>query len=183
MSSPFPRLLYRCVALLIVGLVLGAGCSRSPEAQKARHLERGDRFIAQEKYREAILEYRNVLKLDSSNAHALKQLGLAHHSLGEIGQAFPYFLKAQQISPDDVDIRLKLGRIYYLGGKREEARELAASVFGQEPQNLDALTLLADTATTPEEIDTAVKRLEAARAALGNHAQFHLTLGVLYMRK
>ena len=41
--------------LLVVGLLVVAGCSRSPEAKKARHLERGDKYAAQEQYQEAIL--------------------------------------------------------------------------------------------------------------------------------
>src|SRR2546428_13650516 len=87
--------------LLIMGLLVAAGCSRSPEAQKARYLERGDKYAAREQYREAILEYRNVLKYDSSNARAIRQLGLAHYQLGELGQAYQYLLKAQQLTSDD----------------------------------------------------------------------------------
>jgi len=113
---PMARITFGWAALLLVGLVLVAGCSRSPEAQKARHLERGDKFIEREQYREAILEYRNVLKFDPANARAIKQLGLAHYHLGEMAQAFRYLLKTQEFTPDDLDIRLKLGGIYYLGG-------------------------------------------------------------------
>src|SRR5436305_382165 len=94
--------------LLMVALLIIAGCSRSPEAQKARYLERGDKFAAREQYHEAILEYRNVLKYDSANARAIKQIGVAHFQLGEAAQAFPYLLKAQQLTPDDLEVRLKL---------------------------------------------------------------------------
>jgi tetratricopeptide (TPR) repeat protein len=132
-------------ALLILGLLVVAGCSRSPEAQKVRHLERGDKYALQEKYREAVLEYRNALKFDPNNARAIKQLGLAHHHLGEMAQAFPYLLKAQGLTPDDLDVRLKLGTIYILVGKRQEAREEASFVLEKQPKSLDALALLADT--------------------------------------
>src|SRR5262249_28492793 len=111
--------------LLIVALLVVAGCSRSPEAQKARYLERGDKFAAREQYQEAIPEYRNVLRLAPANARAIRQLGLAHYSLGEGPQAFRYLLKAQQLTPDDQEVRLKLGWIYLRVGKREEARQEA----------------------------------------------------------
>src|SRR5215470_18495848 len=130
---------------LIVALALVAGCSRSPEAQKARYLERGDNYAAREQYREAILEYRNVLRLEPANARATRQLGLMHNQLGEFAQAFRFLLNAQELTPDDSEVRLKLGGIYLLGGKRDEAREEAASVLTKEPNNLDALALLADT--------------------------------------
>src|SRR6266536_5269170 len=94
--------------LLAVGLLVVAGCSRSPEAQKARYLERGDKYAAREQYKEAILEYRNVLRLDPANQRATVQLGLLHYQLGEVAQAFRYLLKAQELTPDDSEVRLKL---------------------------------------------------------------------------
>src|SRR5688572_25415104 len=56
-----------CRLLLLVALVVAAGCARSPEAQKARHLERGDKHFAREQYREAVIEYRNVLRIEAAN--------------------------------------------------------------------------------------------------------------------
>src|SRR5215469_12748012 len=147
-------------ALLIMGLLLAAGCSRSPEAQKARHLERGDKYSAREQYREAILEYRNVLRLDPANARAIRQLGIAYYELGELSQAFPYLLKTEMSAPDALDVRLKLGTIYLLGGKRDEAKREAAFVLEKDPKSLDGLALLANTASTPEEVDAAIRRLE-----------------------
>jgi Flp pilus assembly protein TadD len=169
--------------LLIVSLLVVAGCSRSPEAQKARHLERGDKFAAREQYQEAILEYRNVLRLDPANARAIRQLGLSYDSLGEGPSAFRYLLKAQQLTPDDHEVRLRLGRIYLLVGKREEARKEASVVLSTEPNNLDALALLADTSITPQEVDATIGLLEGQRATLGDRAKFHSTLGVLYLRR
>ena len=171
------------VGLLIVALLVVAGCSRSPEAQKARHLERGDKFAAREQYHEAILEYRNVLRLDPANARAIRQLGLSHYRWARWASAFRYLLKAQQLTPDDHEVRLKLGGIYLFGGKREEAREEAGAVLSKEPNNLEALALLAGAATTPQGVDATIGLLEAQRATLGDRAKFYLTLGVLYLRK
>src|SRR5882724_13061741 len=169
--------------LLVVGLLIVAGCSRSPEAQKARHLERGDKYAAREQYREAILEYRNVLRLEPANARATKQLGLLHHQLVEFAQAFRFLLKAQELTPDDSEVRLKLGGIYLLAEKRGEAREEAVSVLTKEPNNVDALALLADTSITPEQVDATIRRIEGALATVGDRAKPHLALGILYLRK
>src|SRR6266849_6732500 len=117
--------------LLIMGLFVVAGCSRSPEAQKARHLERGDKYAAREQYREAILEYRNVLRLDPANERAIRQVGISYYQLGELSQAFPYLLKAETLAPNAPDVRLKLGTIYLLGGKPDEARREVTFVLGK----------------------------------------------------
>src|SRR5213593_4523196 len=100
------------IAVFMTVLVLVAGCSRSPEAKKARHLERGDKYFAREQYREAVIEYANVLRIDGANPRAIRQLALAYYHLGEPAQAFPYLLKSREIEPDNLDVRLKLGTIY-----------------------------------------------------------------------
>src|SRR5262245_12930220 len=178
-----PRHLRAWAILLAVGLLVVAGCSRSPEAQKARYLERGDKYAARQQYRDAILEYRNVLRLDPANARATRQLGLLHYQLGELAQAFRFLLKAQELTPDDNEVRVKLGGIYLLGGKPDEAHKEATSVLAKEPNNVDALGLLADTSTTPEQVDVTIRRIEEALATVGDRATLYLALGTLYLRK
>src|SRR3989454_10267899 len=96
------------IILFLALLVAMIGCSRSPEAKKARHLDRGDRYFAREQYREAVIEYANVLRIDRTNERAERQLALAHYQLGDFGRAFPYLVKFAETEPDNIDIRLKL---------------------------------------------------------------------------
>ena len=103
-------------------LLLAPGCARSPEAQKARHLERADRHARIERFREAVLEYRNDLRLEPDRARALRHLGFAHFQLGEMGQAFRVLLRAQAFEPDHPEVRIKLGTIYLVGGRPHDAR-------------------------------------------------------------
>src|SRR5215468_9263341 len=101
------------VLLLLMAVFLAAGCARSPEAKKARFLDRGDSYFKKEQYREAIIEYRNVLRIEGTNARAIQQLGLAHYQLGEFGQAARFLLKAQELTPDQLEVRIKLGTLYF----------------------------------------------------------------------
>jgi tetratricopeptide (TPR) repeat protein len=175
--------LRRGALLILMVMLLLAGCSRSPEAKKARHLERGDRYFQQEKYREAVLEYRNVLRIDTGNAQAIRQLGLAHYQLGEMGHAGRYLLRTQELEPENLEARLKLGSLYLLGGRPEEAAREAEFVLERDQKSLDALALLAGGAKTPEQVEAAVRRLESTRAVLSERARFHLALGGLYLQK
>ncbi len=168
---------------VLVACAILAGLAWSPTVRKARHLERGDRYFSGQQFREAIPEYRNVLQIEGTNPHAIRRLGLAHYQLNEFGHAFRYLPKVEQLEPDDLDVRLKLGTIYLLGRRREEARKEAAFVLQRDPTNIDALTLLAGAAITPQEVDDAVRRLEGARADLADRARLHLALGTLYLRK
>src|SRR6266550_1283129 len=101
--------------LLLVGVTLVAGCARSPEAKKARHLERGDKYFSKAQYREALIEYANVLQLDQA-----------------------------------------------------EARQQVAEILGKDPKNFEALLLWAGAASTPQEVDAAIQRLEETRADHGD---------------
>jgi tetratricopeptide (TPR) repeat protein len=175
--------LRRGALLLLVVMSLLAGCGRSPEAKKARHLERGDRYFQQEKYREAVLEYRNVVRIDSGNAQAIRQLGLAHYHLGEMGNAGRYLLRIQELEPENLEARLKLGTLYLVGGRPEEAVREAEFVLERDQKSLEGLVLLAGGARTPQQVEAAVRRLEAARAALSERARFHLAIGGLYLQK
>src|SRR5213593_1211582 len=114
------------IFLLLAVLGVVAGCSRSPEAKKARHLDRGDRYFAREQYQEAVIEYANVLRIDRTNTRAIQQIALSHYQLGELGRAYPYFLKLQELDPENADVRVKLGTIYLLSHKQAEARQEAA---------------------------------------------------------
>src|SRR5437867_11885521 len=117
--------------LLLVGVTLVAGCARSPEAKKARYLERGDKYFSKAQYREALIEYANVLQLDQANARAIRQLALAHYQLGQMGQAFPCLKKSHELDPRDTDVRVKLGRLYFVARQPAEARQTVAVVLGK----------------------------------------------------
>src|SRR5213080_2059683 len=141
------------ILLLLSVLVVATGCAQSPEAKKARHLERGDKYFSKAQYREALIEYANVLQLDQANARAIRQLALTHYQLGQMGQAFPYLKKSQELDPGDTDVSLKLGSIYFVAGQPAEVRQQVAGILGKDPKNLDALLLWAGAAITPHELD------------------------------
>src|SRR6266567_6419996 len=148
------------IIVFLALLVAMTGCSRSPEAQKVRHLERGDKYFSKAQYREALIEYANVLQIDGTNARAIRQVAFAHYQLGEIGQAFPYLVKSQQLDPENPEIRLKLGSIYLVARQPAEARQQVAVILGKDPKNFEALLLWAGAALTPQEVDAAIQRLE-----------------------
>jgi tetratricopeptide (TPR) repeat protein len=173
----------RYVPLLLVALLLAAGCARSPEAKKARFLDRGDRYFKKEQYREAIIDYRNVLRIEGANARAIQQLGLAHYQLGEFGQAFRFLLKAQELTPDQIEVRVKLGTLYLRGRRFKETQDEASYVLAKDPKNLEALLLTASAAVTPEEVEAAIPQLEDARASLGDPPRLRVVLANLQLRK
>jgi tetratricopeptide (TPR) repeat protein len=160
-------------------LTSSVACTDTPE----KHIERGDKYRAEGKQREAIIEYLNAIKLDQANRPATLRLGPMLFDAGQIGPAFRYLQKGVEFEPDNVDLRVKLATIYYYGGGAEQAREEASAVLDHDPKNLDALTIFANTASTEGEIDGAIARLEGSRTENESKAKFQLAMGVLYLRK
>jgi hypothetical protein len=46
---------------IVVAVFLGS-CDRFPEAKLAKHVKRGDAYAKEEKFKEAMIEYRNAVK-------------------------------------------------------------------------------------------------------------------------
>lgn len=168
--------------VLLIGIFAIAGCTRSPEAKKARHLDRGDKYFARAQYQEAAIEYANVLRIDAKNTRAIQQLALAHFELGQLGLAFPHLVRLKELEPDNLENRLRLGTLYLAVARPQEARNEAEFILKKDPKNLDALLLAAGAARTPEEVRAEIHRLEEVRAAFERDARFHLGLGALYVK-
>ncbi|HYA39787.1 MAG TPA: tetratricopeptide repeat protein [Syntrophobacteraceae bacterium] len=110
----------RFVILMALAAIL-AGCSRSPEARKARYTSSGDRYFSEGKYTEAVIQCKNVLQIEGNNVHAVEQLGYAHYALGEMEQACRFLSRARDLDPDTLQVRSKLGNFLLLAKKLEDA--------------------------------------------------------------
>ncbi len=171
------------VILFAVLLPIAISCSGSPEVKKAKHLERSDSYFAEQRFKEAIIEYKNVIQLDGSNAYAFERAGLAYLELGEAANAFAFLSKARDLNPENLEVRLKLGKLYLLGRKPAESREEANAILERDPKHLEALVLLCEAAMSPEELDEALQRMKEVEADHRDQPRYHMALGTLYFKK
>ena len=90
------------------------GCdSSSPEAKKAKHRERAASYLERGQYQKAIIEYRNVAKIDSKDADAHYRLALAYLKLGgvpNLQQAFAEISRTVGLDKTNQNAQLKLGK-------------------------------------------------------------------------
>ena len=167
---------------LLVLLAL-SGCGASAEEKQTAYLQRGDQYFEEEKYREAIIEYLNIIQVDPENQHANERLGLAHFRIGQLGQALRFLQKARAIDTDNPEVGLNLAYIYLLTGRAEEAKEETTQVLAQDPDNFGGLRLLAEAASSPQDIDHVLVELERLRSRFDDQAIFHFTMGKLHIKK
>jgi tetratricopeptide (TPR) repeat protein len=157
------------------------GCSRS--AKRDRHLKRGQDLFRAQKYEKAEIEFLNVLRIESTNAVALRQLGLLYHEEGRLPRAYFLLQKANQLDRLDDHLRLRLAGIMIASRRVEEAREQAQAVLAHDPVNEEALMILADAATTIEETEALRERMDVLRPRAENKAGFHVALGMVHLRQ
>ncbi len=93
-------------SFMILGLL---ACSQ--EAKKERHWKRGEKYFSENNFREAIIEYKNVVQIEPTFAQARYKLGLAHLRVGQFREAYLEFLKTIELDPNMLDARLHLGNI------------------------------------------------------------------------
>jgi len=166
---------------ILVGAFLGA-CAEAPDAQRARHLSRGNEYFERGRYKDAVIEYQNVLRFDATNERAIERMGASYHNLGDFRRAFPFLMKARQTNPDDMGVTMKLAAIYLLASRLDDARELAGIILEKDPANLEALQVVAVAARRQNEIAEAAAGFEAARPALEGRAGYHISLAELSLK-
>src|SRR2546428_1811825 len=87
------------VMLTILASAFLGACAETPDAKRVRHLSRGDEYFGQGRYKDALIEYQNVLRFNASDSRAIEKMGFAYHNLGDFRRAYPFLLKARQANP------------------------------------------------------------------------------------
>lgn len=157
-----------------------AGCS--PAARQTKHLERAEKHFKAKRYREAAVEYLNVLHKNPTNLAALRGMGLAAYETGEMRTALPCLLRAEMLDPGGVDVKLKLGVIDLAMGEKAKAVARAEDVLKQQPENLDALILHGAGVSGAKDVELAIGRLLPLAGKFGDKPGFHLALASLYLK-
>jgi len=119
---------YVRLALLPCLLLLSYGCGGDAQSKKAAHMQRGEAYVAKEKYAEAIIEFSNAVKLDPKEAQAHYKLALAYLKQGGLPQMHAAFQALQTsvvLDPSLTDAQLKVGEFYLLDKKYDEAQAQA----------------------------------------------------------
>ena len=120
------------------GLILiGVGCG-SDETRIAEFREKGNQYIEQEQYEEAIIEFRSVLQLDPNDVDAHRNLAEAYFYTDRAREGYWELSETVRLDPDDVDSRIQYTAITMAGGRFDEVLESADAIIAIEPENAAA---------------------------------------------
>src|SRR5262249_16052393 len=168
--------------VLLPFLLLAYGCKGDPQAKKAAHMQKGEAYVAQEKYTEAVIEYRNAIQLDPKDAQAYYKLALAYLKQGEpqLQNAFQALRKSVALDPALINAQLKLGEMYLLAKKYNEAQERANFVLQHDPNNIEAHTMLSGAYAGRKELPQAIDTLRKALSLDPKLIKTYLNVAFLY---
>ena len=129
------RSLASCLALVAL-----AACG-SPEEKQAKHLERGIAFYKDGNDAKAMIELRNVLRVNPKNAQAMYYFGLLHERAHRWGEAFAAYQAAANEQPDLLEAHVKVGTLALLSNDIAAAKGAADAIEKVAPGHPDALAL------------------------------------------
>ena len=167
----------RLLAALAVPLVALA-CT-DPEIAKHRHVERGDDHAVHHRYAEAVLEYRNAIKLDRRFGEARYKLAEALANDGKPGDAAQEYVRAAELLPDRADVQIRAGGILLVAQEFERAQKAAAAALAVEPTNVDAQLILAHAYAGLKDLPGAVREIEEAIQLAPEDSRPYTSLGGL----
>jgi tetratricopeptide (TPR) repeat protein len=142
-TSEIPMRKALLLALLPLMVVSGiAGCSRDPEKAKRAYVASGEKYVAQKKYAEAAIEFRNAVAIDPRFGEARFKLAAALEAGGDALGALGEYVRAADLMPTDPKVQLAAGQRLLIAGKYPEARARASAILQRDPKDVTGLILM-----------------------------------------
>jgi tetratricopeptide (TPR) repeat protein len=153
----------RFISLFMLGSALVAltGCGGA-QARKARHLEKGNTYLAAGNYEKARVEFQNALQIAPMDPEARFENGVVNEKLGKGKAAAQFYQGTIDVSPDHLGARTHLARLYVFSGVPDRALELIKPALDKHPDDSELLALRA--AIHVQEKDLSDAQTDAERA-------------------
>lgn len=146
-------------------------------------LAKAEAHFAAGRYDEAEIEYKNVLQVEPQNPAALTGLGVIFFDQSRVLLARELLQKASELSPQNLDLRLKLGQLDVAVQDFKSARTRALYILERAPQNEGAPLLLVESTTSIPELADTRKRLLQLPPATVESAPVQVALGAIELRQ
>lgn len=173
--------------LLIIPIVaaLFIGACTTPEKAKAQHVARGQALLKDKKFQEAALEFRSALQIDDKLADAHWGLAGAYEGLQRYQEAFEEMKQTAELDANNLDVRVKLGNYYLMGGKQSaaavsEAERLAKEVLQKDPNHIEGHILMGSVLFAQEHKPEAFAELNRAIELNPQRVESYLSLARFY---
>lgn len=128
---------FKLFLILLVSFAL-TGCFKSSEERAAEHYENGLKLMENGDLPRALVEFRNVIALDDDNLDAFRQMARANLELDRYQAAYGSYLRVVEQAPNDIEGRIELSELAFLGRNWEEFERHGAKlveIAASEPKS------------------------------------------------
>jgi putative PEP-CTERM system TPR-repeat lipoprotein len=169
------------VCLILLASVLSTSCAKNPEVAKRAYLESGDKYFAEKKYNEAIVQYRNAVQQDARFGEARYKLAEAYVRVNDPAGAYREYIRAADLMPANVESQLKAGQMQLLARQFEEAKGRADRILANDPKNLQGQILRGTALAGLKDLESAIVQMEEAIQLDPERSGTYDNLGVLQL--
>ncbi len=175
------RLLLAC-ALIIATFT---SCSRDPNVRKQKYLESGDKYFAEHNYREAEIEYRNAIQIDSRFAQAHYQLGQTYLKMGDRQRAFQELTRTLELAPDNYRAHTDLANLLVTTRNPEDIKQAKFHLDilrEKQPNSAETHEAWANYYGALNNIPAAMQEMQQAIAVAPDRSESYLLLALFQLR-
>ena len=142
------------MACWVVAAVFFGSCDRSPEGKLAKHVKRGDEYVKEEKFKEAVIEYKNAVKAVPKDSAAHWKLAKASIEAKDIRTAFAELQKTVELDPSNFDAAIRLGLLFETHGRIDDACRWLEQAVSLRPDSREAARYLEMTRARSQQAPT-----------------------------
>ena len=151
------------VALILIATVL-AGCSRDPNVRKHKYFESGQRYFEKGQYREAAIQYKNAVQIDSTYGNAHYGLAKAFLKLQQWNPAYQELARTLDLQPDNYPARIDLANLLIAGRDFKQAQAQTDQLLQKQPDNSQVHVAIANLLIGQENLPSAIQEMQKAIA-------------------
>lgn len=170
-------------AAVILATAFTVSCSGSPDAAAKKYARRGDEYARGEKFREAVIEYKNAVQAAPGDAALRWKLATAALEIGDFATAVASLQKAVELDPNNYEAKGKLGELYLVAGRTDEVSRIADELEKVRPGDAQGYILKSGVAIRSGKTDSAIILLKKAVELDPKSTRSMLALGGLYLIK
>jgi len=169
--------LVSAVVGVLACLAAAEGCARDPARTVREYVRSGDRYVESEKYPEAVIEFRNAVKIDPASGDVRLKLAETYERLGDTWKALPEYVQAAALLPDNVSVQIKAANMLLLVGRFDEAKARADRALAVAPNSVEALIAKGNALAGLKYLDAAVAEIENAIRVSPERSASYASLG------
>ena len=140
-------------------------------------------FFQASHWKNSIALFKNAVKINENNNHALNNLITALVDNGNYDEAFLYLSRALKMDPQREDLRMNLANILFLKGKPGEAISQYNEILQTDPENADLHYNLAFVLSSQKKYNEAIRHYNETLSIDPKYSKAHYNLGDIYFNQ